>query len=543
MPISQILLASTSGPTYTLTAAANNVNEGSALTFNITTTGVDDGTTLYWSTGNNFDGFSRFDYPTGSLIITSNAGSFSITVAADSTTAGSQQQYSVSLYAGASGGDGGTLVATVSDIIVNDTSFAIGGQYTFNGTPTSWATTNATANTYGAYTYPDGTSGSLHTLTGSEFLMSGDIGNNTVLNINLWFYPTANNVVIMGELGQPSENNNWHYSMLDIDSTNHLRGRLWELVGGVTSTGTVTLNAWNHAYLYYNSVTGYVGMSLNNETAVTTNTGSRNLPDSGHTYLGIGLIDDQNLSSNARYQGKFAAPVIDTTLTGSNYTSTKAKYIPPLSLVFNNPQQDYLSTPASADWNLGNNWTIEFWIRSNNNSASNINISGGQWGLINQGGWYYGMPDDNCILVGMAGGYLTINQSATGDISFAEPTTQVWTHVAIVNNGGGSAQKVYYNGVEQTPTGANYTTNGKTNTTETLYIGRLEPIYGGFFDGKMALIRISNTAKYLTAFTATTTYGVEADTKLFLGSDNPLVDSKSHTITNNGVTTSTSFPT
>jgi hypothetical protein len=212
------------------------------------------------------------------------------------------------------------------------------------------------------------------------------------------------------------------------------------------------------------------------------------------------------------------------------------------SLEFNNPQQDYLSTPASADWNLGNNWTIEFWIKSNNNSANNINIPGGQWALINQGGWYGGMPDDNCILVGMTEGALTINQSANSDISFVEPTTRVWTHVAIVNNGGGSAQKVYYNGVEQTPLGANYTSNGKTNTTEALYIGRLKPSSGGLFDGKMAMVRISNAAKYLAPFTATTTYGVEADTKLFLGKLNPVVDSKSHTMTINGVTTSTDFP-
>jgi hypothetical protein len=213
-----------------------------------------------------------------------------------------------------------------------------------------------------------------------------------------------------------------------------------------------------------------------------------------------------------------------------------------LSLEFNQPQGDYLSTPASADWNLGNNWTIEFWIKSNNNSANNINIPGGQWGLINQGGWYYGMPDDNCILVGMTAGALTINQSATGDISFVEPTTRVWTHVAIVNNGGGSAQKVYYNGVEQTPLGANYTSNGKTNTTEALYIGRLEPNYGGQFDGKLALVRISNAAKYVADFTATTTYGVEPDTKLFLSRVNPTVDARAHAITNNGVTTSTDFP-
>jgi len=217
------------------------------------------------------------------------------------------------------------------------------------------------------------------------------------------------------------------------------------------------------------------------------------------------------------------------------------------SLEFNQPQGDFLSTPASNAWNLGNNWTMEFWIKSNNNSANNINIPGGQWGLINQGGWYGGMPDDNCILIGMAGGYLTINQSANGDISFAEPTAQVWTHVAIVNNGGGSAQKVYYNGVEQTPTGANYTSNGKTNTTADLYIGRLSNQYAGYashFDGKMAMVRISNTAKYLTAFTATTDYGVEADTKLFLNKYNPFADSSTgtHVITNHGVTLSTNFP-
>ena len=524
-------------PTYTLTPDFDNVNEGASLTFTVGGTNIPDGT-YYWDITHSGTTSEDFTATTGTVVVTGNSGSFTVTPTADTTTEGSET-FIVALREGSTSG---TILASSGSVTINDTSFAIGGQYVFNGTPTDWATTNATSTTYGAYTYPDGTSGSLHTLTGSEFLMSGDIGNNTVLNINLWFYPTANNVVIMGELGQPTENSYWHYSMLDIDSTNHLRGRLWELVGGVTSTGTVTLNAWNHAYLYYNSVTGYVGMSLNNETAVTTNTGSRHLPDSGHTYVGIGLIDDQNLSSNARYQGKFAAPVIDTTLTGSNYSSTKAKYLPPLSLVFNNPQQDYLSTPASSDWNLGNNWTIEFWIRSNNNSLDGINIPGGQWALLNQGGWYGAMPDDNCILVGMAGGYLSIGQSASGDISFAEPTTQQWTHVAIVNNGGGSAQKVYYNGVEQTPTGANYTTNGKTNTTEPLYIGRLEPTGGGFFDGKMALVRISNTAKYTAPFTATTTYGVEADTKLFLSLTTPLVDSKSHTITNNGVTTSASVP-
>jgi hypothetical protein len=164
--------------------------------------------------------------------------------------------------------------------------------------------------------------------------------------------------------------------------------------------------------------------------------------------------------------------------------------------------------------------------------------------LIDQGGWYNGRPN-NTILIGLSGGYLTIPQDRDNDIKFAEPTPGVWTHVAVVNNGGGSAQKVYYNGIEQTKTDGTYQSNGWTNTAADLYIGRLSNHYGDYashFDGKMALVRISNTAKYTTEFTSTISYGVESDTVLFLDKFNPLIDAKAHTITNNGVTTSNNFP-
>ena len=535
------LMSGAPTPTYTLTpffsGGPESVNEGSGLNFLVGGTNIPDGT-YYWTIETNAGDFATTD---GTVTVTNNYGVFGVTPTADATTEGSET-FTVALREVSITG---TILVTSAAVTINDTSFAIGGSMSVNGTSFNWATTNATAPTYAAYTYPDETSGSLHTLTGTEYVLSPQFGNSSTLNFNLWFYPTANNKLILGELGQIAEGVGYHYSVLELDSSNKLKGRIWSMTAfqAVTSLGSVNLNAWNHAYFYYDTATTTFGMSLNNETPVTQGSVTRSPSSTNATFWGIGLEDSTNMGSGNRYQGKFDALVINSTLAGSNFASTKAKYLPPLSLVFNNPQQDYLSTPASADWNLGNNWTIEFWIRSNNNSANNINIPGGQWGLINQGGWYYGMPDDNCILVGMAGGYLSINQSATGDISFAEPTAQVWTHVAIVNNGGGSAQKVYYNGVEQTPTGANYTTNGKTNTTETLYIGRLKPpSYGGLFDGKMALVRISNTAKYLTAFTATTTYGVEADTKLFLNKVNPLLDTKAHTIFNNGVTTSTSFP-
>jgi hypothetical protein len=211
------------------------------------------------------------------------------------------------------------------------------------------------------------------------------------------------------------------------------------------------------------------------------------------------------------------------------------------SLQFDQPAGDFLNVAGGNDWNLGTTGTIEFWIKANNASSANIHIPGGQWGLINQGGWYYGMPDNNSILIGLAGGNLTIAQSNVDAVEYTEPTAGVWTHVAVVYNAG--TQKVYYNGVEQTKTSGNYLGNGWSNATSDLYIGRLAPNYESHFDGKLALVRISSFAKYTEAFTATTTYGVEGDTRLFLDKINPTVDSNEHRILNNGVSLSSDFPT
>jgi hypothetical protein len=112
--------------------------------------------------------------------------------------------------------------------------------------------------------------------------------------------------------------------------------------------------------------------------------------------------------------------------------------------------------------------------------------------------------------------------------------------VAIVNNAG--TQRVWYNGVEQTKVSGTFGTASYTNSTDPLYIGSLGPANGSPFDGKLAMVRISNAAKYVADFTATTTYGVEPDTKLFLSRVNPTVDARAHSITNTGITTSTSFP-
>ena len=511
-------------PTYELQLGGGSaVDEGSAQTFYVSGSDVVGGT-YYWTIETNAENFATAD---GTVIVSggtgSNLGTFTVTPTSDATTEG-EQTFTVALRSGSITGD---ILATSPTVIINDTSLT--------PTPT-------------------------YTLT-----------------------PAANNV------------NEGSSLTITVGGTNINNGTYyWTIETGAgefaTADGTV-------------SVTDNSGTFSVTPTADVTTEGSETF-------------------TVALRSGSVSGSILETS-ESITINDTSLAPVPPFSLEFNQPQQDFLSVDASSAFNLGNNWTIEFWISANNGSLSSPRIPGGQWGLMNQGGWYGGMPDDNCILVGMAGGYLTINQSANDDIQFAEPIPNgvpsgavtkisdnqgwdennvgtnlpttggtgtgltvdiidggsfysnitintpgsgysngdvitvtrpdvsetfsisvpnpvVWTHVAIVNNGGGSAQKVYYNGIEQAKVSGSYTSNGKTNITADLYIGRLSPQYNAgyasHFDGKMALIRISNTAKYLTAFTHTTTYGVEADTVLFLDSDTPLIGQSYYEL--NGIVTS-----
>lgn len=195
--------------------------------------------------------------------------------------------------------------------------------------------------------------------------------------------------------------------------------------------------------------------------------------------------------------------------------------VPPFSLEFVSSQSDYLELATSTDFNLGSTWTIEFWLKAN---AKSETAGGGIWGLLNQGGWGAAAS----IVVALSDNKLVFLSGSSGnaDVRYVEPTPGTWTHVAIVNNTG--TQTVWYNGSEQVKVSGTFGTASYTNSTAPLRIGRLSPPNGGTLDGKMALVRVSNTAKYASAFTPVTTYGAEADTKLFFSLDAPLVNNNAN---------------
>ena len=109
---------STTPPTYKIIPTANNVNEGSSLSYNITTTNIKDGTVLYWSILNITTANARFSSFFGTATITNNTGTFSISTIADKITEGATT-FNVNLMAVSATSP---IVATAGIVTINDTS-------------------------------------------------------------------------------------------------------------------------------------------------------------------------------------------------------------------------------------------------------------------------------------------------------------------------------------------------------------------------------------------------------------------------------------
>ena len=185
-------------PTYTATPAASTVGEGALLTINVTTTNVNDATTLYWTVSQPGD----FDVSNGSFVVNSNAGSFEVTPAADALTEGAET-FTASVRTGSISGD---IVATTSNITITDTSI----------TPTGTVydvTVASGTNQYG---------------TGNKYYIDGFVGASPTLNL------------IEGEtyVFRQDDSSNATHQLLFSETANGTWGGGVEYTTGVTKVGT-----------------------------------------------------------------------------------------------------------------------------------------------------------------------------------------------------------------------------------------------------------------------------------------------------------------
>ena len=94
-------------------AGASSVNEGSSISFSITTGGIPEGASLTWDVSRTSSDFSSAS--SGSVTVTNGAASVSLTISSDSTTEGSET-FTLRVYLGSA------LVGESATITINDTS-------------------------------------------------------------------------------------------------------------------------------------------------------------------------------------------------------------------------------------------------------------------------------------------------------------------------------------------------------------------------------------------------------------------------------------
>ena len=279
-----VTINDTSVPTYAFGTIPTSINEGSSGTFNVVTTGVANGTVLYWLLGMSSTNTSDFSSITGSVTINSNAGSFTVTTIADQLTEGSEQ-FRAELYSNSS--YAGSPLALSNFVTINDTSLT--RFYTFGSISTSInegssgtynvTTTNVPNSTTLYWTILHGTTNaSDFSATSGSFVINSNTGSFTVT-------ATAD---------QLTEGNETFQIQIRTGSTS----------GTVVETSIpITINDTSLTRTY---AFGTIPSSINEGSSGTFNVTTTNVPNSTTLYWTVNLSGNLTSSDFSATSGSFA---------------------------------------------------------------------------------------------------------------------------------------------------------------------------------------------------------------------------------------------
>jgi hypothetical protein len=327
-------------------------------------------------------------------------------------------------------------------------------------------------------------------------------------------------------------------------------GRIAWMVGDVSGnswtttiyaeSGLVTAGAWAHVMATVNASATKIYI---NGVKVAQGSGATLIANSFR--FAIGAYDSGPSTYGDYFGGRIGEVKMWNYAIGggdarTEYNTTAARYgrstvASPLSLGFNGTDNHYVRiSDNTSDWNLGNNYTIEWWEKCVGSSL----------------GYYRGVlaQDSNSEpnLLGFdiyhANGQIQLWNNRK---NFYEPTPGQWNHIAIQKPGFGIDVQVFVNGVLTSPAGDWPST--LTNGSLELIVGSRTvdggaTFYSQYFKGQLADIRISNYARYNLNFTPPESLVVDASVKLALSGELTDLSSRNHTITNNGVSQDTDFP-
>ena len=198
------------------------------------------------------------------------------------------------------------------------------------------------------------------------------------------------------------------------------------------------------------------------------------------------------------------------------------------ALSFDGANDHVLLANNLSSWNIGNNFTIETWLKPNSVASTQLLLYTG-YGCIDCPAWALSIgPESTCGLSGGSSGrivFMASDKTSTNAIvqSLANPTIGVWTHVAVTGNG--STLKMYVNGVLQSTAALTFTIPSSTYRN----IGADPSVTGGcniryVYNGTMDELRFWNVARtqceiqqFMSAEITSTASGLTANYHCNLG--------------------------
>ena len=174
---------------------------------------------------------------------------------------------------------------------------------------------------------------------------------------------------------------------------------------------------------------------------------------------------------------------------------------------------DYLSIPNSADFNWGSNdWTIESWYyctasSGNNNLCSTMEADATGIRLTYNAPtttWHYGFGNNGSWAAG------------TGElVSGTGGGNNAWHHIALSKSS--NVYRLFIDGVLK---GTTTEATAIADVSTPFNISRFRAGDTSYFNGYMDEVRVSNTARYTSSFTpSTTAFTEDANTLLLIHSD------------------------
>jgi len=299
---------------YTFSTTPTAISENVEGTFNITTSGVANGTTLYWTINNGSTVDADFVSVSGSFVITSNSGTFKVKPVADLSTEG-PQLFTVSIRTSSISG---TVQATSASVTVTDTSAAASTVYSFATQPTSInegsaATFNVIASggtqTAGAFTV--GVSYNIVTLGTTNFVAIG-AASTAVVAASITATTMTVNTVTSGTLAVGTY----------VTGTGITGGTYITALGtGTGGVGTYTISSSQTAAVVTGSISG---------TTLTVTTFTSGALAIGTIISGTGVTGGTTItafgtgtgSNVGTYTVSVSQTVASTTITGLNLVTT-----------------------------------------------------------------------------------------------------------------------------------------------------------------------------------------------------------------------------